>query len=248
MGISLKNLKKYKEEQSKVFELNFGNLVDAKLEGVVVPIKIKSFEESLKLREKFIENIKPTIEYKLFRKAGKKFRDFYNEAIPEGRQGVPTYVQICRYDKDESKFEIKDFRNRLFEVLIHFDMDYEISEGVSLWDDIEIKKDDYCSLVTLFSSLIFEENHLLILEKIIALLKLGLKDEKAIKGHLELSMYVDAISKIEDKEEREEKQKEFREQYQTLIKNSEEMIERQKAIEEGNAIQEVAKEAEVKDE
>lgn len=231
MGISLKELKKYKQEQSKVFELDFETFVDPNLKGVVVPIKIKSFEETLKLKESFVDTSKPTVEYKVFRKAGKKFREFYNNSIPEGRKGVPTYVQICRYDKDEFKFEIKDFRNRLFEVLIHFDMDYEIEEGKTLWDDVEIKQGDYNELVNLFSSLIFEETHLRTLEIVVNLLKEGVRDVNAIKSHVGITLYLESINKIEDKEEREEKLKEFKEQYEAQIKLFNEIQEKQKDLE-----------------
>lgn len=213
--ISLNKVKEIGEKNKETHIIDLGKYVDKKLEGVCIPIKIKNFEETLKIKQDFkIKNEKLTIEFKPFTKMPKQFKEMYmNDASYTPNMTENTYFQLFKVDKDITKIELMNYRQRLFNILIHLDMDYVLENGKTMWEDSNIQKNDYNSLVNLFNGIIEHEHHLDILDIIIDSIKNGLTDEKDIIASVykyNLKKFVEGLN--------EEERKEFFEAYDSIVK------------------------------
>lgn len=204
MVVSFKKLQEVAKKSKETYILDLGKFVDVKLEGINIPIKVKSFEESIKFKTDFkLKNEKLTISYVPFGRAPKSFRDWYSKEMQSRSKEVPTYVQICDSSKDSIKLETMKYRERLFNILIHLDMEYMV-DGKSMWEDAELKKDDYDGLVNIFSDIIKFENHLDILDILIDELKNGNTDELKLSARVHQYGLHKYINSIENPEERKE--------------------------------------------
>ena len=203
MGVSsIGKIKKILEKGKESIILDLGNVLHPKLEGIVVPFKLKNYEEVIKISSKFKVANEPVItEYVRINKAPKEVQKLYSESIPSERKGLPTYVLLCKTDKDSDKINVAKYRKKLFDVVIHLDMDY-MQDEKTLWETWELKKNDYNGLVNLFSELIDDEEMVDTLSIIISILKEGVTDENTINGRVAMFKIVRNISKIEDENER----------------------------------------------
>lgn len=229
--VSFKKLQEVAKKSKETFILDLGKYVDAKLEGACIPIKVKSFEESIRFKTDFkLKNEKLTISYVPFGRAPKAFRDWYSKEMQSRGKDVPTYVQLCDASRDAVKLETMKYRERLFNILIHLDMDYLVEEK-TMWEDMGLKKDDYDGLVNTFSDIITFENHLDILDILIDELKNGNTDEQKLVARVHqygLQKYINSIENAEDR-------KEFIDNFTKMIENHSENL----AKEEGQAPVEV---------
>lgn len=230
--ISLKKIKETVEKSKEVYVLDLGKFIDPMLNGNNLPIKIKTYEETLKLKSAFkMKTEKMSIKFIEFRRAPKSFRDWYGQQIDNNRKEVPTWVQICETSKDFDKIEMLKFRERLFDVIIHIDMDSITEEGKTLWEDIGLSKDDYVGLIELFSNIIKFEEHLVSLEIIIDEIKNGVIDDAVLTAHLFLRRSYASLMKIENKEDRENAIEDFN---KMLIENQKQLETLKEKIEEEN--------------
>lgn len=212
--ISFKNLKNVKDKYNETVIVNLGKYID-NFKDLNIPIKIKSFEETLDIKRKFkLENEKVTIEYKPFIRMPKSFKEYYmKEENYKRGETENTYFKICRLDEDESKIEKFKYRERLFNILLHLDMEYKLENGKTMWEDAELKENDYNGLVNLFSGIIIDEKQLDILDIIIDKIKSGITDENVIMaGIIDYN-----IKKTIDSFENEEEKKEFIENYKKFL-------------------------------
>lgn len=223
--MSVVNFKKLKEVSQKAREthlVDLGKYIDKKLEGLIVPIRVKSIEECIQLKKDFKpRGEKLTIEYKPFTRMPKSFRQMYMES-DDYRKGITesTYFQVCKLDSDENAIERNKYRERLFNILIHFDMDYKTDDGLSLWEDAGLAKNNYDGLINIFSDIIKYEEHLDILDLVIDQVKNGNTDENSISSIVFQYGIRKTIEAIEDEEER----KAFIENYTKLISEAQERL------------------------
>lgn len=229
--VSLKKVKEVVDNSRKTHIIDLGKLLDASLSGVKIPIRVKSFEETLDIKSKVkIESEKLTIEYKPFVRMPKQLRDEYMKD-PKFRKGTTetTYFQLCKHSEDKEKIEMNKYRLRLFNILVHIDMDYEISEGVTMWEDAGINKGDYNALLKLFSGIIKHEQHLDILDIILDKLKSGITDENILVATIFNYNVTRAIESIEDETTKQECIDRYNEEVQKAIeKGRKELEEKEK--------------------
>lgn len=202
--ISLSKIKEIASKNSETHILNLGK-IDKKLDGVCIPIKAKTFEETLKLKNEFkLKKEKLTIEYKPFTRLSKPMKEIimqdsnYRKGITEN-----TYYQIVKIDEDMDKIERMKYRERMFNVLIHLDMEYINEDGKNMWDDAGIQKNDYNSLVDLFSNIIQYEAHLELLEIVIDSIRNGGHTDEELEQVIamyNIRKYLDTLSEDERKE------------------------------------------------
>lgn len=223
MAVNFKKLKEIAEKAKETHLIDFEKLVDKRLKGLIVPIRVKSIEESIKLKREFkLKNNKLTIEYKPFGGMPKAFRTMYmeDEAYIKGKTET-TYFQLCKLDLDEDKIESMKHRERIFNILIHFDMDYKTENGETLWEECGIPKGDYNSLVNIFSDIIVFPIHLDLLDLIIDQIKNGITDEQSLAVTAFNYGMKKTIDSIEDETEREE----FIESYKKMLEDAQKRIE-----------------------
>lgn len=225
--ISLNKLKEISSKSKETYLLDLGKFLDKTLEGISLPIKVKSLEETMAIRSKYnLQKENLTIEYKPFIRMPKSFRDMYMKT--EGyRKGSTenTYFQICKLSEDENKIERNKYRERLFNILIHLDMDYIVEEtGKTMWEDAGLKVGDYNGLVDIFSGIIKYEKHLDILDIVIDKLKSGITDDTMIIASIYRYGVEKTIESIEDETER----KIFIENYNHMIEEAQKNLNKDK--------------------
>jgi hypothetical protein len=222
MAVNFKKLKQVAEKAKETHLIDLGKFVDKKLDEVIVPIRVKSIEECINFKNEFkLKKEKVSIEYKPFTRMPKAFRQMYMES-EDYRKGQTenTYFQVCKLSEDETKIERRKYRERLFNILIHFDMDYKTEEGKTLWEDAELKPNDYDGLVDIFSDIIKYEVHLDILDLVIDQLKNGVHDENTISAVVFNYGIRKTIDAIEDEGEK----KEFIYNYTKMIEDAQKRL------------------------
>lgn len=140
--VNFKKLKEVAEKAKQTHLVDLGMYVDNKLKGVVVPVRVKSIEECIKFKEDYkLKSEDLTINFKPFKQLPSKLKEEYRKSdnYRKGEEGS-TYVQFVELNNDETKLKRRAYRERLFNILIHFDMDYKTEEGNTLWEDAGIEK------------------------------------------------------------------------------------------------------------
>lgn len=217
--ISLNKLKEISTKSKETYFLDLGKFIDKTLEGISLPIKVKSLEETMTIKSEYeLNQDKLTVEYKPFMRMPKSFRDMYMKTDGYRKGSTEnTYFQICKLSQDENKIEKNKYRERLFNILIHIDMDYILEDSkLSMWEDAGLKKGDYNGLVDLFSGIIKYEKHLDIFDLVIDKLKSGITDESLILASIFEYGVRKTIESIEDETER----KLFIENYSNMIEQA----------------------------
>ncbi|MGL6185536.1 MAG: hypothetical protein ACRC1T_09190 [Clostridium chrysemydis] len=223
MAVSFKRLKEIAEKAKETHLIDFEKLVDKRLKGLIVPVRVKSIEECIKLKREFkLKNSKMTIEHKPFSRMPKAFRTMYmeDEAYRKGQTEV-TYFQLCRLDVDESKISTVQHRERIFNIVIHFDMEYKTEDGKNLWEECGIAKDDYNGLVNIFSDIMVFPVHLDIMDLIIDQIKNGVTNETSLSAVVFNYGIRKTIDSIEDEGEREQ----FIKNYTKMVEDAQKRIE-----------------------
>lgn len=202
--VSFKKIKEISESVKQTHVIDLGDYIDKQLEGVTIPIRVKSIEESIQLKNNFNPSKESlTITYTPYRRIPKALKDIYAK---DGnyRKGITenTYLQVLEYDKDIHKIERRKYRERLFNILIHLDMDYIIEDGKTMWEDAGLKKGDYNGLIDLFSGIIRFENHLDMLDIVIDQIKNGVTDKMIINAHILNYTLRKTVDAIEDEDEK----------------------------------------------
>lgn len=203
--ISLSKIKEIVNKNNETHIINLGK-IDKRLEGINIPIKVKSLEETLRLKsEHKLTREKLTIMIQPFTRMPKALKEV---VIQDGsyKKGMTenTYYQLIKLDEDSAKLEKMKFRERLFSILIHFDMDYIVDEEnkTTMWKDAGIKPNDYNSLVDLFSGIIQYDTHIELLETIIESIRNGQCTEQEIDTAISLysfRKYLDGLDEDERK-------------------------------------------------
>lgn len=203
--ISLSKIKEIVNKNNETHIINLGK-IDKRLEGINIPIKVKSLEETLRLKsEHKLTREKLTIMIQPFTRMPKALKEVviqdrsYKKGMTEN-----TYYQLIKLDEDSAKLEKMKFRERLFSILIHFDMDYIVDEEnkTTMWKDAGIKPNDYNSLVDLFSGIIQYDTHIELLETIIESIRNGQCTEQEIDTAISLysfRKYLDGLDEDERK-------------------------------------------------
>lgn len=203
--ISLSKIKEIVNKNNETHIINLGK-IDKRLEGINIPIKVKSLEETLRLKsEHKLTREKLTIMIQPFTRMPKALKEV---VIQDGsyKKGMTenTYYQLIKLDEDSAKLEKMKFRERLFSILIHFDMDYIVDEEnkTTMWKDAGIKPNDYNALVDLFSGIIQYDTHIELLETIIESIRNGQCTEQEIDTAISLysfRKYLDGLDEDERK-------------------------------------------------
>ena len=203
--ISLSKIKEIVNKNNETHIINLGK-IDKRLEGINIPIKVKSLEETLRLKsEHKLTREKLTIMIQPFTRMPKALKE---AVIQDGsyKKGMTenTYYQLIKLDEDSAKLEKMKFRERLFSILIHFDMDYIVDEEnkTTMWKDAGIKPNDYNALVDLFSGIIQYDTHIELLETIIESIRNGQCTEQEIDTAISLysfRKYLDGLDEDERK-------------------------------------------------
>lgn len=203
--ISLSKIKEIVNKNNETHIINLGK-IDKRLEGINIPIKVKSLEETLRLKsEHKLTREKLTIMIQPFTRMPKALKEV---VIQDGsyKKGMTenTYYQLIKLDEDSAKLEKMKFRERLFSILIHFDMDYIVDEEnkTTMWKDAGIKPNDYNTLVDLFSGIIQYDTHIELLETIIDSIRNGQCTEQEIDTAISLysfRKYLDGLDEDERK-------------------------------------------------
>lgn len=202
--VSFNKIKELKNKVKETVTLDLGKFISG-LDGIVVPIKVKTIEETLDLQDKFKFNKEKTsIVFKPFRQMPKAFQTFYKESeeYVAGKTET-TYFQLLKVDEDMAKIKRKEFRQRLFNILIHLDMDYEVEEGKTYWEDAGLKKGDYMSLVDIFSDILIYDIHLDILDTLIDSIKSGITKEADLIAKIAWMQIQDQLNKLPEEERKE---------------------------------------------
>lgn len=201
--ISFNKIKDVAKKNTETHIINLGK-IDKKLEGVEIPIKVKSFEDVLKIKNSTqLRREKLTIEYKPFSRLAKPLKEFIMKDDNFRNISQNTYIQLIKLDEDKDKMEIMKFRERLFSVLIHFDMEYKTEDGKTLWEDAGIPNKDYNKLIDLFSEIIQHEVHLDLLEVLIDSLRNGNCSDEDLDtaiGLYGIRKHLETLSEDEKKE------------------------------------------------
>lgn len=202
--ISMSKVKEIANKNSETHIINLGK-ISKKLEGVNIPIKVKTFEETLKLKNDFkLKRDKLSIQWQPFTRLPKAMKEII---MQDGnyRKGATenTYYQTIKLSEDMDKVERIKYRERLFNVLIHLDMEYKTEENKTMWEDAGLSKDDYDGLVDLFSGIIEYEAHIDMLELIIDSIRNGAYEDKDLDQVISMyaiKKYVDGLDEDERKE------------------------------------------------
>lgn len=226
--ISLKKLKELSNKSRQTHIINLGK-IDANLEGINLPIKVKTYEETIKLKDTVkLDREKLTIKTYPFTRLPKSIKEtILKDDSFKHNMSDTTWVQVVKLDEDVAKLKRAEFRERLFSILIHIDMDYVLEDGITMWEDAGLKKGDYIGLVNLFSGIIKYEEHIDLLEVVINTLRNGQYSDEQI----DLALKAYGFRKYLDTLEEDERNKVLN-QLATL-KNNVETIE--KSVEKANA-------------
>ena len=220
--VNFKKLKEVAEKAKETHLIDLGLYVDNKLKDVVVPVRVKSIEECIKFKEDYkLKSEDLVIKYKQFKQLPKGIKEEYRKS-DEFRKGdeANTYVQYVEFNSDESKLKRRAYRERLFNILIHFDMDYKTDEGKTLWEDAGLEINDYDGLINIFSDIIKYENHLDILDLVIDQIKNGNVEEHEIN----IVIYQYKLRKVVEGFDTEEEKKSFIEAYNEQVKEAQKTI------------------------
>lgn len=179
--ISFQQIKEIAKQNSETHIIDLG-LIDLKLKDIKIPVKVKSFEETIKLKnETKLDKDKLTIEYKPFSRLPKQLQEVIIKDDNFQNVTPNTYIQLVKLSEDKGKIERLKFRERLFSILLHLDMEYKNEDGKTMWEDAGIPNKDYNKLVDLFSDIIQYEIHLELLEVIIDSIRNGNSSEDKLK-------------------------------------------------------------------
>lgn len=179
--ISFQQIKEIAKQNSETHIIDLG-LIDLKLKDIKIPVKVKSFEETIKLKnETKLDKDKLTIEYKPFSRLPKQLQEVIIKDDNFQNVTPNTYIQLVKLSEDKGKIERLKFRERLFSILLHLDMEYKNEDGKTMWEDAGIPNKDYNKLVDLFSDIIQYEIHLELLEVIIDSIRNGNSSEAKLK-------------------------------------------------------------------
>lgn len=218
MGVSsIKQIKTILKKGKESILLDLGKVLHPKLEGIIIPFKLKNYEEVIKISSRFkIDNEPLKTQYVRINKAPKDVQKLYSESISLERKNLPTYVLICETDKDSDKIEVARYRKKLFDIVVHLDMDYK-EDSKDLWELWGIPRNDFNALVNLFSEIIDDEEMVDTLVTIVSILKEGIYDENIINARVSIFKMIKMISKIEDETERKEAMESFQKAMQESI-------------------------------
>ena len=201
--ISFQQIKDIVEKNKETHIIDLG-YIDHKLKGVNVPIKVKSLEEILKIKnETQLDREKLTIEYKPFSRLPKQLKEVIIKDDTFRNVTPNTYIQLVKLDEDKSKLERMKYRERLFSSLIHLDMEYKTEEGKTMWEDAGIPEKDYNKLVDLFSNIIQYEIHLELFEVIIDSIRNGNTSEDAMQLAIDMYVLRKNMENLSDEEKKE---------------------------------------------
>ena len=201
--VSFQQIKDISEKNKETHIIDLG-YVDVRLKGINIPIKVKSLEETLKIKnETQLDREKLTIEYKPFSRLPKQLKEVIIKDDTFRNVTPNTYVQLIKLDEDKSKLERIKYRERLFSSLIHLDMEYKTEEGKTMWEDAGIPEKDYNKLVDLFSDIIQYEIHLEIFEVIIDSIRNGNTSEEAIQQSIGMYSLRKSMENLSDEEKKE---------------------------------------------
>lgn len=221
MGVSsIKQIKNVIKKGKESILLDLGKVLHPKLEGIVIPFKLKNYEEVIKISSKFkIKNEPLLTKYVRINKAPSEVQELYAENIASERKNLPTYVLLCETNKDSDKIEVAKYRKKLFEIIVHLDMDYK-TDDKDLWTLWELPKNDFDGLVNLFSEIIDDEEMIDTLHVIVTVLKEGIYEEAFINYKVSIFKMIKLISKIEDETERKEAMENFQKAMQENIESA----------------------------
>lgn len=114
---------------------------------IVLPVRNLSITEDKNITLKSMLHIPKKV-----RPATQEEKDTLTQHDPT--YNAKTYPMICEYNVDSPEYqefmERRDKLQQLLNVIKYIDMDYEIEEGITLWDDIGVEKGNWDSACEYF--------------------------------------------------------------------------------------------------
>ncbi|MGL4210656.1 MAG: hypothetical protein ACRCRT_03825 [Cetobacterium somerae] len=217
---SLQKIKQITKEVDKVIPLDLGKFLGEIMEGVVLPFKVRTYEETLKLKNKYkLDSGLATTKYMEFSRVNKDLKEFYEKHVPVERKNVTRFVYVFDAVADGPQLAMLKFKERILDVFMNVDMDSVSESGVTLWEDLEIENGDYVALVETFSKVIIHEDELHILESIVHAIKSGLRDEMQISIRVAIQSDLRKIMSIPDEDERNKAYKDYQDSFTKVQHN-----------------------------
>lgn len=205
MGINKNMLKSIGEKLKEVKIIDLGSIqsLGKDFEGFKLPFKKKSFAEQLDIKANinFFDKKNTVVKTVPFRKMPKDIREVFDESNPTNRGGEPSFFRIIEMKDNKKLLDGMKINERLLDFLLNIDMDYKF-EDKTLWEEWEIKKGDYQSLIKAFANVITSETLLESLEIVVEALDKNLSVE-LVPIYCHQKRIVLDISKIEDPIDRE---------------------------------------------
>lgn len=216
---SLKKIKEISKEVEKVVALNLGRFIGEAYEGMIVPFKIRTYEETLKFKNQYkIDAGLASAKWQEFGRVDRSLKEFYEQHVPVERKTATRFVYTFDAVTDKPKIEIASFKERILEFFINIDMDEKDEDGLTLWEGLELQQGDYKSLVEMFSKLLGKEE-VEILEFIVHAIKTGLRNESQIAIRVAIQRDLKVIMSIEDDDARNRAYKEYQDNMAKVQKN-----------------------------
>lgn len=121
--------------------------------GIIIPIRNLSISENSSIRYEDSSKIP-----KKTRVATMEERDMISQVDPS-MKNAKTIPMIREYDIESDEFKDASEKRERMETIIsivkYIDLDAEVEDGVTLWDDIGIKKGDWSGAADYFSDVLY---------------------------------------------------------------------------------------------
>ena len=207
--ININRIKELKEKRVVIVDLSeyLGENFD-----IVLPFKVRGLDEQIKLLSsvKYGKSYKGVKKYTPYRDCPAEFKKFYEES--NALKGSHEMLEIERSkafviidpEKDITSIKEMSLLQRLMNVVIHIDMDYEVelTDGEetkvgTMWEAWGVKKGDYMALAKTFADIITNDAIVKVLEFIVEGVKSNAKDLKVYVGQ---ASYTDMFKNLTQEE------------------------------------------------
>lgn len=202
MKISIDKIKKIIEQNESTILINLGDYVSSELDGVIIPFKIKSYQEQIAIQSNIDWGKYELAGVKVitWNKAPQDLKELYYEFNPITRNGEPTYIRVIDHSKNDHILQEKKFLEKLLSVVIHIDMDYNTNEDPknvkTLWSEWGIEKGNYKQLTLFFSKLITQEAFLNNLNYLIMALKEKRTEKEDILSAIQMNRMTEMLNNL----------------------------------------------------
>lgn len=203
-----KRIREVKEENNKVIVVDL-EVIDEALKGLVLPFKIKPFNEVLKIKAetKLPDiDIKDSIKVISYRNLSESTKRIYKEIRPDLSYDS-ALITVIDDEKNKEKFKARKLENSILDSILHIDFDSvcEDEEGkeMSLWEDLGLERGDYVGALQIFCNVLNQEDLINCFSKLVESLKNRITNAEDLKQEMLSFKFFYALEKL-PKEKQEE--------------------------------------------